>query len=774
MTGGLLSALFSGMWHGYRRWMTLFNSLSIVLSVTLAMVILGFTHGVRRYVDDMVRKEAAAGAVRIHAGGWQVERADESFSDRVRTADRELTPEETSDYLGYSFWSRSEAHYLMPGHPADSALGGVFVKTGNTRPADPEAARVAPYAVAGRWIEDPEAHEIVLDQAAAIKLAKRIEEISSAKELLGREIWITLPPTRDHLPGACAQVEVVGIFDHLRDGACMTTSRVIQDMHARTQANAYGKWYETYDRLRFHVRAISAEDPDDNRGTGILPVSPARQGVPPEDGQNLGLARLNERLTEAGGAPLVCWRTRDDTDRWFSARGPIGQQGETESTRELRAKAEAMRERLKQAETALAVCERAWGDAELLLQGSAETRQWLADLDQLAEEAFGESATPETVGRLREMLQIASDRLDLEYDLTGITSPEAYRPVHHAITGGLAKVQGNVIEEQQNLSLEMSRLKVDITALKTDIAVRDAQAERLASESLLPTGTAAVVEVQVSTRGTDIGPDAPTTNAVSSRTSVRSGAVRRYETVPLMAGGSLRTTFPPSEHGDLEALDAKFPDGYVLCSQRIWNELGYAAAPSLPVDDWREHALYAYLYFDGLRPALAAREQLKQWGFETYMPIDRFKGLLALVRVVTWAAVALLAAVLLAGLLGIVVTLYTEVDAEEAEIGLLKALGASNRLVGLVFLCKGALVGLIGVVIGVPLAALAIGRINAGVSGAVTRAAGLAEVEAGLFSQDPRLVFALGVLIVALSALAALLPALQASGKDPQEALRAE
>ena len=75
------------------------------------------------------------------------------------------------------------------------------------------------------------------------------------------------------------------------------------------------------------------------------------------------------------------------------------------------------------------------------------------------------------------------------------------------------------------------------------------------------------------------------------------------------------------------------------------------------------------------------------------MPIDRFQGLLSLAQVVSGTAVVLLVVVLGAGLFGIAITLYTEVDAEEAEIGLLKALGASNRLVGAVFVCKGAAIG---------------------------------------------------------------------------------
>ena len=151
MRGGLVSSLFSGMWHGYRRWMTLFNSLSIVLSVTLAMVIMGFTHGVRGYVDETVRKEAAAGAIRIHAGGWQTQLEESAFPERIRRADRDLQEIAGAKYRGFNFWWRSEAHYLMPDHPAESDRGGVFVKLGNTYPEDPEAERVGPYVVAGRW-----------------------------------------------------------------------------------------------------------------------------------------------------------------------------------------------------------------------------------------------------------------------------------------------------------------------------------------------------------------------------------------------------------------------------------------------------------------------------------------------------------------------------------------------------------------------------------------------------------------------------------------------
>ena len=723
MTGGLLSALFSGMWHGYRRWMTLFNSLSIVLSVTLAMVILSFTHGVRRYVDDMVRKEAAAGAVRVHAGGWQLDRDDETFALRARRADDAFQAAAGEAYLGFNFWWRSEAHYLMPEHPDRSRLGGVFVKMGNTYPEDPEAGRVAAYAVAGGWVSDAEARELVLDNSAAVKLAKRMEDLSSVGELIGREVWITLPGTRDHLPAACAQVKVVGIFKHLRDGACMTTPRVVQDMHARTQANANGRWYETYDRMAYRV----------------VGVGQAADAVDPEQ------RTLARRLAEDGPVPLICWRSRNDAERWVSVRGRLARRGSDEVTRGLRAAAGEAQADLERALATKLEADRAVEDLKLLLQGSAATRQWLAELDAAAQAAFADVEAPEAAHRLHDMARVAVEHLALDLDPDGLTSPEAYAAFHAAVTNRIAATARELqLEMEARVALAEAAANVAAeTRARHDELNREATAAQ--SDSILP--REGILALQV---------------------------VDEDSGEPVRMESALRWDLPASEYTDAADLDRMYPEGYVLCSPRVWDELGYAAAPLREVDGWREHALYAYFYFDGLRPALEAREQLKTWGFETYMPIDRFKGLLALVRVVTWAALALLAAVLLAGLLGIVVTLYTEVDAEEAEIGLLKALGASNRLVGLVFLCKGALVGLVGVVIGVPLAGLVTSRINAGVSGAVARAAGIADVDTGLFSQDPRLVLTVAVMIVALAALAALMPALQAAARDPQEALRAE
>ena len=559
---GIFGTLLSGMWHGYRRWASLFNTLSIGLSVVMAVVILGFALGVRDTIAELVRKEAAAGAVRIHLSGWRPEGAEASFREGVTGADLQLRQLfSAGDYEGYHYWWRSEAHFLMIEHPADSDGRGIYTKLGNTGPEDPEADRVAPYAVGGAWVQQANADQIVLSMQAARKLARSLPEAASAQALIGRTLWITLPGTRDHRPAACAAVTVAGIYDHMRDQACLTTPGVIQRMYARTRANANGRWYETYDEMEYRVLSIDGREGDEG-------------------------GDFADR-----GIPLVCWRAPEDRSRWMAVRG-------------------------------------------------------------------------------------------------------------QAPVGGLSAAQENE---------------------RTSVTVQADGADRVFSL------------------------DHPSLEIL-----------------------------PETERMTPAELDQRYPQGVVLCSPRVWEDLGFEAAPLIPVDPWEDQATYAYLYFDDLAAAVKGRSLLAGWGFETYMPIDRFQGLRSLSRVITAGALALLGAVLLAGLLGILVTLYTEVDAEEKEIGLLKALGASNGTIGWVFLGKGAMIGAIGVAAGVPLAAFLGSMINRGISAAVARTVGLAQVDTGFYSRDPWLVAAVAVGVVTLAALAALLPALQAAGKDPQEALRAE
>ena len=203
------AVLFGSMWHGYRRWMSFFNILSIVLSVMLATVITSFSLGVRRYIDDLVRKEAAAGAVRANYGDVFVVDDKMTFEQANHALSSQFS---SGQYQGYNLWWRSESHQLMLNNPLDLKKGGVYSSLGNTFVGDPEAERVADFQVAGSWISDDASDEIVLTLNAARALLQQLPTLHAVEQLIGREVWLALPPTFDHDPAASARVRIVGLF----------------------------------------------------------------------------------------------------------------------------------------------------------------------------------------------------------------------------------------------------------------------------------------------------------------------------------------------------------------------------------------------------------------------------------------------------------------------------------------------------------------------------------------------------------------------------------
>lgn len=454
----------------------------------------------------------------------------------------------------------SEDRKLMVHDPLDLQNGGVYSSLGNTFVGDPEAERVADYVQAGTWISADEADEIILTMNAARALLQQLPDVSSVSELIGKKVWLALPSTFNHDPAASAQVSVAGIYDHLRDGACMTTPAVIQKMYSRIMAEANGTWEKTYRRMNYRIAGVASTDPH----TEEVAVVPKTSSV-----------------------PLLCWRYRNLSDRWI--------------------------------------------------------------------------VLPEQLG--------VEDMSSVELTLR----PEG------APSGTVHSISGECIRE-----------------------------------------------------------------------------------------------LPESPYTDLEKLRQKHPDGFALCSPRLWNELGFDAAPEVFTASWQPEAHYAYFYFSDLETAREARSQLQRHGLSTYMPIDRFAGLLSLVHIVTMAAGALMITILGAGTLGIVVTLFTEVDAGAAEIGLLKALGASNQLVGSVFLLKGAFIGIIGAAIGIPSGIILDGLLNHRLAGVVAEQSGLASDGFSLFYHDPWFMLLVAVGVIVLAASSAVAPALLAARRDPQEALRDE
>jgi putative ABC transport system permease protein len=122
---------------------------------------------------------------------------------------------------------------------------------------------------------------------------------------------------------------------------------------------------------------------------------------------------------------------------------------------------------------------------------------------------------------------------------------------------------------------------------------------------------------------------------------------------------------------------------------------------------------------------------------------------------------------LLVGGIGITNTMYTSVLERTREIGIMKAVGARNQDILLLFLIEAGLLGLVGGVIGVGMGA----AISKGIEIAATKALATTLLQA-LF---PVYLWA-GSLIFAflVGAIAGVIPAKRASGLKPVEALRYE
>ncbi|MEZ6184823.1 MAG: FtsX-like permease family protein [Planctomycetota bacterium] len=134
---------------------------------------------------------------------------------------------------------------------------------------------------------------------------------------------------------------------------------------------------------------------------------------------------------------------------------------------------------------------------------------------------------------------------------------------------------------------------------------------------------------------------------------------------------------------------------------------------------------------------------------------------------------ALTGIALLVAVLGIVNTMVMNVSERTREIGVLKALGATNRQVRALFVCEAGLIGLAGGVLGVALALLASIPGDA-INRYLVRETTQYDFPGTVFSFSPLLLAVAVGFAVFLSVLAAWAPSRRASNVDPVEALRDE
>jgi putative ABC transport system permease protein len=121
---------------------------------------------------------------------------------------------------------------------------------------------------------------------------------------------------------------------------------------------------------------------------------------------------------------------------------------------------------------------------------------------------------------------------------------------------------------------------------------------------------------------------------------------------------------------------------------------------------------------------------------------------------------------LIVGGIGIMNTMYTSVLERTREIGIMKAIGATNAHILTIFLSEAAILGVIGGGIGI---ALGIGLAKA------VEAVGTLALGPGLLQADISLVVVAGALAFSMGvgAVSGAMPAMQASRMEPVEALNA-
>ncbi len=195
------------------------------------------------------------------------------------------------------------------------------------------------------------------------------------------------------------------------------------------------------------------------------------------------------------------------------------------------------------------------------------------------------------------------------------------------------------------------------------------------------------------------------------------------------------------------------------------------------VDEKEEFSAIVAQAADGEKPSVVAdrilkamrRDRHQKEGFEDITvetSEDVIKSINTILGVVQAVFVGIALISLLVGGIGIMNTMYTSVLERTKEIGIMKALGARNNDVLLVFLIESGLLGMVGGAVGVAVGAglsKSVEYLAGGLLGNVLKASVPLELVAGVLGFS----FLLGMLSGAL-------PARQASKLPPVEALRSE
>jgi hypothetical protein len=179
----------------------------------------------------------------------------------------------------------------------------------------------------------------------------------------------------------------------------------------------------------------------------------------------------------------------------------------------------------------------------------------------------------------------------------------------------------------------------------------------------------------------------------------------------------------------------------------------------------------ATLQLDPMAPFKPIKDSVEAHGFRSYSYAEEFEQITKFFIYFDMALALVGMIALITASLGIVNTMVMSIMERRREIGVLKALGASEADIKVLFLFESALIGFIGSVAGIALGWL-VSRVSSAVAQYFMAREGFDEVE--LFALPWWLILqaiAFGLLV---SIAAGAWPAARAARTDPVEALRAE
>lgn len=211
--------------------------------------------------------------------------------------------------------------------------------------------------------------------------------------------------------------------------------------------------------------------------------------------------------------------------------------------------------------------------------------------------------------------------------------------------------------------------------------------------------------------------------------------------------------------------------GNVIMNPSLINEIHVRQSGSS--DDEAEYAMVTVFFSEelvGTEDFKFVAEEIKELGLSAASLEDQLGTFTSIVDAIIWILNGFALVVLLASGFGIVNTLYMSVQERTREIGLMKSIGATPRVIFSLFSTEALLIGLIGSLTGI-LLALVLGTVLA----ERLQETFLADlVGLQLFVFEPTALLQVLLVVLGLALAAGILPARGASSKDPIEALRYE